>query len=63
MDLNLKDNSYDVPRPLVVAVQELGEVAKPVVQVLMGNGQDPSIYESNIPNTFLNNIQGNNSIV
>ena len=30
----MKDESYDVPKPLIVAVQELGDVMTPVVNLL-----------------------------
>ena len=33
-DLGLKDEAYDVPKPLIVAVQELGDVMTQVVNLM-----------------------------
>ena len=40
IDVNISDNSYVVPKPLVRAVEELGDIGKATVSVLRDMGAD-----------------------
>ena len=47
VDLNTKDHACQVPKPLLVAVEELGEIARATIKVLKENGaKGDSDYES-----------------
>ena len=37
------DEAFDPPKPLVVAVEELGDIAKQMVQVLINAGAEDTV--------------------
>ncbi|XP_013382703.1 uncharacterized protein LOC106153356 isoform X2 [Lingula anatina] len=38
IDLNTKDHSFEVPKPLVISLQEIGQMIEPVITILLNNG-------------------------
>jgi len=43
VDLTLADESFDIPKPLTVALRELGSFTDPVVQILVEAGADVDV--------------------
>ena len=40
VDLNMRDEACEVPKPLVVAIEELGDIARPTVKILRQHGAE-----------------------
>ena len=45
VDLTLADESFDIPKPLTVALRELGSFTDPVVQILVEAGADVDVED------------------
>ena len=54
---NIYDESFIVPKPLIVAVRELGEVSERTVQVLQEFGaEDPNKYDGQCTIIFMSQV-------
>jgi len=53
VDLTQADESFDIPKPLIVALRELGDCTGPVVRILVEAGADVGVEAYTGPSTGL----------